>query len=262
MSVDDARLLDLGRLRRTCGSCGLHQLCLPAAIHGDDLKRLDEVVQTRRPLDRSQTLFRAGMPLQALFVVRSGSFKTYSTSEHGEAQIIGFHLPGEILGFDGVGNDRHECTAEALERSTVCEVPFNRLTQIASQVPDLQRQLMRVVSREVLRDHEHLVMMGRRHAQERLAIFLKSLSERNQRLKRDPLVLMLTMSRYELANYLGLVVETVSRLFTRFQQLGVLEVHRKTVRIVDYPKLVELTGESSEHAGTATAQRSAAGQEF
>jgi CRP/FNR family transcriptional regulator len=138
------------------------------------------------------------MPLQALFVVRSGSFKTYSTSEHGEAQIIGFHLPGEILGFDGVGNDRHECTAEALERSTVCEVPFNRLTQIASQVPDLQRQLMRVVSREVLRDHEHLVMMGRRHAQERLAIFLKSLSERNQRLKRNPLVLTLTMSRYEL----------------------------------------------------------------
>jgi CRP/FNR family transcriptional regulator len=194
-------------------------------------------------------LFLPGTQFQALYVVRSGSFKTYVTNEQGETQILGFHLPGEILGLDAISSERHQCTAEALERTTVCEVPFTRLSQIALQVPELQRQLLRVISREVMRDHEHLVMMGRRHAQERLAIFLKSLSERYGRLKRDPALLTLPMSRYELANYLGLVVETVSRLFTRFQQMGVLDVRRKNVHILDFAKLDSLTAE--HHEGSA-----------
>lgn len=241
-------VVDLARLRRTCAACGLHQLCLPAAIGADDLHRLDEILQARRPLERGQPIFRTDHPFSSLYVVRSGSFKTFTTNEQGDSQVLGFHLPGEILGFDAVSNDRHQCTAEALERSTVCEVPYARLAQVAAQVPDLQRQLMRVISREVQRDHEHLVMMGRRQAQERLAIFLKSLSDRYRRLQRDPAVLTLGMSRYELANYLGLVVETVSRLFTRMQSLGVLEVHRKTVRIVDFARLEALSGEGLAEA--------------
>jgi CRP/FNR family transcriptional regulator len=231
----------------------LQQLCLPAAIAGDDLKRLDDIVQSRRPVDRGQTLFLPGTPFHALYVVRSGAFKTFVTNEQGETQILGFHLPGEILGLDAISAERHQCTAEALERTTVCEVPFARLSHIALQVPDLQRQLLRVISREVMRDHEHLVMLGRRQAQERLAIFLKSLSERYRRLKRDPALLTLPMSRYELANYLGLVVETVSRLFTRFQQMGVLEVRRKNVRILDFAKLEALAAEQSECSAPAAA---------
>lgn len=249
MSAETGQILDLVRLRRSCAACGLQQLCLPAAIAGDDLRRLDEIVQGKRPVDRTQTLFLPGTQFQALYVVRSGSFKTYVTNEQGETQILGFHLPGEILGLDAISSERHQCTAEALERTTVCEVPFTRLSQIALQVPELQRQLLRVISREVMRDHEHLVMMGRRHAQERLAIFLKSLSERYGRLKRDPALLTLPMSRYELANYLGLVVETVSRLFTRFQQMGVLDVRRKNVHILDFAKLDSLTAE--HHEGSA-----------
>jgi CRP/FNR family transcriptional regulator len=243
MSDDTHTVVDLNRLRRTCSACGLHQLCLPAAIGGDDIQRLDDILQARRPLERGQAVFRIDSQFASLFVVRSGSFKTYTNNEQGESQVLGFHLPGEILGFDAVSTDRHQCTAEALERSTVCEVPYIKLAQIAAQVPELQRQLMRVISREVQRDHEHLVMMGRRHAQERLAIFLRSLSDRYRRLQRDPAALTLGMSRYELANYLGLVVETVSRLFTKFQQAGVLEVHRKTVRILDFDKLHDLSGE-------------------
>jgi CRP/FNR family transcriptional regulator, anaerobic regulatory protein len=255
MSTETAQVFDIARLRRSCASCGLQQLCLPASIGGDDLRRLDEVVQAKRPLDRSQTLFLPGTPFHSLFVVRSGSFKTYVTNEQGETQILGFHLPGEILGLDAISAEKHQCTAEALERTSVCEVPFAHLSHIALQVPDLQRQLLRVISREVMRDHEHLVMMGRRHAQERLAIFLKSLSERYARIKRDPALLTLPMSRYELANYLGLVVETVSRLFTRFQQLGVLEVRRKNVRILDFDKLEALTAESNEGSATSEARQ-------
>lgn len=244
MSADSHPVVDLNRLRRTCSACGLHQLCLPAAIGGDDLQHLEDILQARRPLERGQSIFRTDSAFASLYVVRSGSFKTFTTNEQGDSQVLGFHLPGEVLGFDAVSTDRHQCSAEALERSTVCEVPYGKLALIAAQVPELQRQLMRVISREVQRDHEHLVMMGRRHAQERLAIFLKSFADRHRRLQRDPSLLSLGMSRYELANYLGLVVETVSRLFTKFQQSGVLEVHRKTVRILDFAKLEQLTGEA------------------
>lgn len=246
MGADIHAVVDLARLRKSCAACGLVQLCLPAAIGGDDLQRLDQILQSRRPLERGQAIFRTHTPFTSLYVVRSGSFKSFTTNEQGDSQVLGFHLPGEIVGFDALSTDHHQCTAEALERSTVCEVPYAKLAQIAAQVPDLQHQLMRVISREVHRDHEHLVMMGRRHAQERLAIFLKSLSERYRRLQRDPHALTLGMSRYELANYLGLVVETVSRLFTRMQAAGVLEVHRKTVRIVDPAKLEEMCGEAQD----------------
>jgi CRP/FNR family transcriptional regulator len=246
MSGDIHAVVDLDRLRKTCAACGLHQLCLPATLGSDDLHRLDEILQARRPLERGQAVFRSEMPFHSLYVVRSGSFKSYTTNEQGDSQVLGFHLPGEILGFDAVSTDQHQCTAEALERSTVCEVPYHKFSQISSELPELQRQWMRVLSRETQLDHEHLVMMGRRQAQERLAIFLKCLSARYRRLQRDPLALTLGLSRYELANYLGLVVETVSRLFTRMQAAGVLEVHRKTVRILDLAKLEEMCGAAQD----------------
>jgi CRP/FNR family transcriptional regulator len=237
-------LLDLSQLRRTCRACALHALCLPASISPDELNSLDAIVRARRPLDRGQRLFASGARFQSIYVVRSGSFKTTLESNGGESQVLGFHLPGEIIGFDALADDVHRCSAEALERSTVCEVPFAQLDEFASSVPGLRRQLMRIASRELVKDHEHLMMMGRKQAQERLAIFLRSLSERYRGLHRAPDMLELPMSRHELANYLGLVVETVSRMFTRFEELGVLKVNRKQIRIVDSVKLDELAGES------------------
>ena len=234
----------LEQLRAGCASCGLAQLCLPASIGRDDLERLDRVVETKRSIDGGRALYRTGDPFEALHVVRAGSFKTYAESEAGETQVLGFHLPGEIIGFDAVASERHQCTAEALERANVCVVPFAELTRVASQLPELQRQLMRVVSHEVVQDQKHLVMMGRRRAEERLAIFLVSLCDRYRRLQRDPTVLTLSMSRYDLANYLGLVVETVSRLFSRLHEQGVLHVQRKTVRVLNERALRELASEA------------------
>ena len=127
-------------------------------------------------------------------------------------------------------------------------MPYSQLSAVAAQVPDLQRQLLRVISREFVLDHEHLVMMGRRQAQERLAIFLRNLSERQIRLKRDPALLTLSMSRQEIANYLGLVIETVSRLFTRFQANGILAVKGKRVRIADFSALDELASGAAKAA--------------
>jgi CRP/FNR family transcriptional regulator len=240
----EAPVIDIGKLRLTCTDCGLQQLCLPAAIPDADLLSLDRLVKRRPPIERGKLLYGVGNRLLALYVVRSGSFKTWVGNAQGENQVLGFHLPGDIIGFDAVSNDLHQCSAEALETTTVCEIPYPQLSQVAAQVPALQSQLLRVISRETLRDQQHLMMMGRRQAQERLAIFLRSMIDRNRRLKRDPATLNLAMSRYDLANYLGLVVETVSRLFTKFQQAGVLDVRRKTIRILSIDKLDELTGQA------------------
>jgi CRP/FNR family transcriptional regulator len=240
--LETGAVLDLNQLRRSCGACALHELCLPAGIDRHDLELLDTAVRDKRSLDRGKTLFRQGDAFHALYVVRSGSLKTYVEDAAGDAQILGFSLPGEIVGVDALADDRHLCTAEALERTSICELPFAKLEQVTREVPSLHRQLMRVVSREVIAEQKHLVMMGKQQAQERLATFLRSLSERYGRLSRDASTLTLPMSRYDIANYLGLVVETVSRLFGRMEDAGVLAVNRKTVHILRPDLLVELCG--------------------
>jgi CRP/FNR family transcriptional regulator len=240
--VEAGTVLDLNQLRRSCGSCALHELCLPAGIDRQDMERLDTAVRDKRTLDRGKLLFRQGDAFHALYVVRSGSLKTYVENPAGDAQILGFSLPGEIVGVDALADDRHQCSAEALERTSICELPYSMMQQVTRDVPSLHRQLMRVISREVVAEQSHLVMMGRQQAQERLATFLRSLSERYGRLSRDTATLTLPMSRYDIANYLGLVVETVSRLFGRMEDAGILSVNRKTVRILRPDLLAGLCG--------------------
>jgi CRP/FNR family transcriptional regulator len=236
--------LDLKQLQKSCATCGLNQLCLPASIGGDDLPRLDEVVQVKKTLAREQSLYSAGQKFRALYVVRSGAFKTFTVDGEGVSQVLGFHLPGEIMGLDAIAAGSHQCSAEALEHSSACEVPYEKIETVARELPGLQQQLMRVISREVQQDQRHLVMIGRRVALERLAIFLHSLSQRLARVRRDPHEFVLPMSRRDLANYLGLVIETVSRLFSRLAEMGVIAVDRKTIRILDPAKLREIAGET------------------
>ncbi|HNR91358.1 MAG TPA: cyclic nucleotide-binding domain-containing protein [Dokdonella sp.] len=233
----------------SCTQCAWQALCLPASLDGDNLERLDEVVRKRRPLRRGDVLYREGMRHPSLFVVRSGLLKTSTTLPDGDTQVLGFHLAGEIVGFDGLLDEPHHSSAEALEDSTVCEVPIGRLTEIAAHIPGLQQQVYRIMGREFSREQMHAVMMGRRQAMARLALFLHSLSERRRATGHDPVSLHLGMSRQELANYLGLVIETVSRLFSRLQALGVLEVERKNVRILDLAALENLAqGDDEAHA--------------
>ncbi len=189
-------------------------------------------VRDKRLLERGDHLYRQGEIFHSLYVVRSGSLKTVVESHEGDAQILGFHLPGELIGVDALADDHHLCGAEALERTSICELPYIQLQKVMAEVPLLQHQLMRAISRDVAAEQRHLVMMGRPQAQERLAIFLRNLSERYGRLSRDAKTLTLTMSRYDIANYLGLAVETISRLFTRMEAAGVLAVNRKTVSIL------------------------------
>jgi CRP/FNR family transcriptional regulator len=232
--------IDLDQVRRHCARCDLRDLCLPAGLNNDDVDRVDRMVADRTSLAAGESLYHAGSPFRALYVIKSGALKSQAVSEGGELQILGFHLPGEIMGFDALASERHQCSAEALEASSVCRLPYAELERICAAVPGLQRQFMRLVSREIGDDHDHMAMMGRNQAISRLALFLHSLSKRQARLGRSADHLTLSMSRADLANYLGLVLETVSRLFGRLQEMGLIEVRRRDVKILDMAGLKEL----------------------
>lgn len=235
----------------------MSELCLPRGLSKDHLETLDSVARRSRPLQRDETIFRAGETMSSLFAVRSGSFKLFTTSDEGSEQIIGFYFPGEIMGLDGLDNDRHACTAMALETSTVCSFPVANLKTICQQVPALQDQIFRVMGREISAENELLLTISKKNADERIATFLGSLSSRFQRLGYSANEFKLSMSRQEIGNYLGLTIETVSRVFSRLQKLGIITSNRKFVSIRDLPRLRAIcTGGS--HEGCDASQNSVA----
>lgn len=241
--------LDLARLRRSCAECSLQQLCLPAGVDGEDLDRLDAVVQRRRPLQPGETLFRTGEPLGSVYVASDGAFKTVGVNEAGEELVLGFHLPGELFGLDAIGSGRHRCDAIALSESRVCELPFSSLAGVAAQLPSLQRQLLRVMGQSADRDHDHVDVLSRRQASERIAMFLLGLGERYRRIGRPAHDFRLPMSREEIARYLGLALETVSRGFSRLHEDGLIEVSRRRVRILDAAALHDAANGCEADAG-------------
>lgn len=240
----NARVVDLGRLRRSCANCSLRALCLPEGISPAEVEQLDNLVKQRVPMDRGQELFHAGQRFNDIYVVRSGTVRTAQAGAPGEEQVIGFHLPGEMLGLDAISSGYHQCTAVALERTSLCAVPFSQLEEVATRVPGLQQQLLRIISRAMVEDHHHLATLGRRSARERLALFLHSLSVRLERSGHAGDQFSLMMSRGEIASYLGLALETVSRLMTRLADEGVIAIDRKHLRVLDRDALAEAAGES------------------
>ena len=230
-------VLDLVRLRQGCAQCSLQQLCLPAGIGAGDLVRLDEIVHRRRPMERGERLFRFGDSLSAVYVARDGAFKTVSLSESGDEQVIGFHLPGELIGLDALGTGVHRSEAVALTVANVCEVPFDELASVAAQLPSLQQQLMRVIGQSVSRDHDHMEMLVKRQANERIALFLHGLGERLQHIGQSATDIRLPMSREDIGSFLGLALETVSRGFTRLQDDGLISVMGRRVEVLDSDEL-------------------------
>ena len=244
--MSTAPTLDLAALRQGCAHCSLQQLCLPAGISPQELKQLDDIVRRRRPVERGERLYRPGDPLNAVYVARDGAFKTVSISEEGEEQVVGFHIPGELIGLDALGEGVHRCEAVALTTANVCEVPFDQLASVAAQLPSLQQQLLRVIGQSVGRDQDHLGILVRRQAGERIALFLHGLSERYRNIGQSATQFKLPMSREDIAHYLGLALETVSRGFTRLQEDGVIEVVGRRIDIRNPAELKRLA-HSAEH---------------
>ncbi len=229
-----------GTLKVACSSCNLRELCLPVGLNEPDMRRLDTLVDARRSVARGETLFRSGDPFRSLYAVRTGFFKTCISSEDGRDQVTGFQMAGELLGLDGISNDRHSCDAVALEDSQVCVIPFEQLEELSREFNDLQRQFHKIMSREIVRDHGVMLLLGSMRAEERLAAFLVNLTQRLKARGFSPSALVLRMTREEIGSYLGLKLETVSRTFSKFAEEGLLEVRQRQIRILDQAGLERL----------------------
>lgn len=232
--------MKLEAMKVACSSCSLRELCLPVGLSAADIEQVDELVGARRALRRGEVLFHAGDRFESLFAVRTGFFKTRISSEDGRDQVTGFQMAGELLGLDGISEDRHSCDAVALEDSQVCMIPYGRLEELSHKVTNLQRQFHRVMSREIVRDHGVMMLLGTMRAEERLAAFLLNLSQRFKARGYSPAEFNLRMSRDEIGSYLGLKLETVSRAFSHFQEEKLLAVHQRKIRILNTEGLKKL----------------------
>jgi len=228
-----------------CSGCNLRELCLPVGMSNEQLERLDGMVATRRQVGRGDRLFHTGDEFHSLYAVRTGFFKTCISSEDGRDQVTGFQMAGELLGLDGIGTERHTCDAVALEDSQVCVIPFQQLEDLTREFSDLQRQFHKIMSREIVRDHGVMLLLGSMRAEERLAAFLLNLTQRLQARGFSASSLILRMTREEIGSYLGLKLETVSRTFSKFQDEGFLEVKQRQIRVLNQPALQNLVNGSN-----------------
>ncbi len=222
-----------------CQNCSISELCLPFSLNDKELDTLDEIIDRKRPIHKGDKIFSDGQALHSLFAIRSGTFKTFTVNEQGEEQITGFHLAGDLLGFDAIAESEHPSFAQALETSMVCEIPYSNLDSLSNSMPKLKKQVLRLMSHEIKTDQEMLTLLNRKNAEQRVATFLLSLSERYHARGLSPNEFRLTMTRSDIGNYIGLTVETISRLLNRFHKSGLIKVEGKLITIIDIGSLAD-----------------------
>jgi CRP/FNR family transcriptional regulator len=220
-------------IKVACSNCNLRELCMPLGLSQDELERIDDLVAIRRKVLRGTALFHNGEAFKALYAIRTGFFKTTVTTEDGRDQVTGFQMAGEIIGLDGIVNDHHTCDAVALEDAEVCEMPFHRIEELSREVNALQRHVHKIMSREIVREHGVMLLLGSMRAEERLAAFLLNLVQRLHARGFSQSELILRMTREEIGSYLGLKLETVSRTFSKFVEDSIVEVKQRHIRILD-----------------------------
>lgn len=223
--------------RVSCGNCRLNTICLPISLHIEDIDKLNNIVQRGKPLQRGDYLYRANDPFDSVYAIRSGAVKAMTLSDNGEEQVTGFYLPGEVVGMDGIADNRYTNSVIALETASVCEIPFNRMEELSLQIPNLQRHFFQLMSREITQDQQIITLLSKSNAEERIAALLLSISSRNSRRQLSATAFRLPMSRTDIGNYLGLTIETVSRIFTRLQKQNIIHVDKKEVLINNMEQL-------------------------
>ena len=227
-------------IKVACSNCNLRELCMPVDLDESDMDKIDTLVATRRKIKRGDSLFSNGDRFDALYAIRTGFFKTRITTEDGRDQVTGFQMAGEIIGLDGIVGDRHSCDAVALDDAEVCEMPYARIEELSREVPALQTHVHKIMSREIVREHGVMLLLGSMRAEERLAAFLLNLVQRLHARGFSRSELVLRMTREEIGSFLGLKLETVSRTFSKFAEDGLIEVKHRHVRILDIEALQTL----------------------
>lgn len=219
----------------------MRDLCLPTGLGTDAMRELDALVAARPRFRKGAPVFQSGDRFTALYAIRSGSCKTTVSGEGGREQVTGYHLMGDIIGFDGIGTGRHQCQAVSLEGTEVCEGPFARIEELSRRLPPLQRNLHRLLSREIARDKNLLLVIGSMGAQERIAAFLLNLSQRYRQRGYSSTEFVLRLTRRDIGSYLGMKLETVSRLLSRFQAKGLIKIEKRFVQLLDLQGLKALS---------------------
>lgn len=220
-------------IKVACSNCNLRELCMPMGLSGSEMTRLDELVTTRRKVKRGAALFHHGEAFSALYAIRTGFFKTCVTTEDGRDQVTGFQMAGEIIGLDGIVSDQHTCDALAIEDSEVCVMPYDKIEGLSREITALQKHVHKIMSREIVREHGVMLLLGSMRAEERLAAFLLNLVQRLHARGFSQSELVLRMTREEMGSYLGLKLETVSRTFSKFAEDGLIEVKQRHLRILN-----------------------------
>ena len=238
-----ADVIAIGALRAHCATCSMRELCLAAGLDSAAMRELDALVVTRRQFKKGVAIFQSGDRFTALYAIRSGSCKTMVSDQGGREQVIGYQLMGDLIGFDGIASGRHQCRVVSLEDTEVCEVPFARLDELSGRLPQLRHTLERLVSREVLRDENLLLVVGSMKVQERVAAFLLNLSQRYQQRGYSSKEFVLRMTRRDIGSYLAMELETVSRVLSRLQARGLIKIDRNLVQLLDLQGLKELISE-------------------
>ena len=205
---------------------------MPVGLEITDMKKLDEVVATRKQVKQGQLLFGNGDAFTSLYAIRTGFFKTCVSNEDGREQVTGFQMAGEIIGLDGIVTDRHSCNAVALEDAEVCIMPFANVEELSREFPVLQRHVHKIMSREIVRENGMMMMLGNMRAEERLAAFLLNLVQRLHARGFSQSEMILRMTREEIGSYLGLKLETISRTFSKLSDDGIIEVKQRYVKIL------------------------------
>ena len=220
-----------------CSACSLSRLCLPLGLGRAELERMDGIVTRSPVMHEGEHLFRVGDPFKSVHAIRSGSYKSYAVDSEGREHVLGFHLPGEIMGLEAIYSGRHMCDAVALDTATVCVLPYTELASLAGEIDGLRTQMFRLMSKDIA---DTAALAGDFTAEERTASFLMDLSRRFHERGFSPVSFNLSMSRRDIANYLRLAPETVSRVFARFEKSRMIAVDRREIRLLDYAKLQEL----------------------
>ncbi len=241
-----AQIVPIRARESTCNECAFRAECL--ARPGDDCPAAAglEIPVVPRILHRGDHLFRAAERFQSIFTVRSGAIKTYVILQSGDEQVIGFHTPGDTVGLDAIESGRYVCNAMVLDTSCVCSLPYEQLCRLSARSPVIQSRLIHKMSRRIV-DHEGLLLiLGQKTAEQRMAAFLLHHSEKQRKLGLSELDINLPMSRADIASYLALAVETVSRVLTRLQEAGLLNVQRSRVHILDLDNLAVIAEETMD----------------
>ncbi len=240
-SENIAQIIDFNELKAACRSCSLGELCLPRSLDKTDLKRLDNLFEDRKLLHSGEIVFRQGDDSNHIYAVRSGLLKTFTIAKDGTEQVLGFHLPGELVGFDGMDNHSYDCTAIALDTTSICDLQMRELKDLCLKIPSLQNQLLSLISGEFRKDHSMLLLLAKRNSVQKIATFLLDLYSRYKTAGYSGDELRLIMTRAEIANYLGMAVETVSRIFAVLQRKNIICIDGRVIKIINHEELYKIT---------------------